>query len=74
MPNLHPSSFVGPILVFVGLCLIGSTVVASTDWLICVRNGGGQGCRQTKSDAMGAFLGAANVGLGLAVQRRDLTP
>lgn len=66
MPRIE--SYLGAILVFVGFCLIGSTAVASVDWIVCLKHGGGQGCRQSKADALAAFVGAANVGLGLAVQ------
>jgi hypothetical protein len=66
-------SYLGPILVFVGVCLIGSAAVATIDWMACRSHGGGEACRSSRDAAMGAFIGAANVGLGLAV-RTSRTP
>jgi hypothetical protein len=58
----------GGVLVFAGLALLGSAAVATADWALCLRGGGGQACRQSKADALQAWTGAATTALGLAVQ------
>ena len=61
----------GGVLVFAGLALLGSAAVATVDWGLCVAGGGGQGCRQSKSDALQAWSGAATTALGIAIQQRN---
>ena len=64
----------GGALIFAGICLLGSATIAAADWAVCVSHGGGQGCRQSKGDAIAAFAGAANVALGIAVQSPRTQP
>jgi hypothetical protein len=61
----------GSVLVFAGLALLGSAAVATVDWGLCLAGGGGQGCRQSKSDALQAWSGAATTALGIAIQQRN---
>lgn len=64
----------GGVLVFAGVSLLGSASVATVDWALCLTHGGGQACRQSKADATQAWVGAANVALGLAVQSPRSNP
>jgi hypothetical protein len=61
----------GGVLVFAGVCLLAGATVATVDWAVCVTGGGGQACRQSKTDAAAAWVGAANVALGIAIQSRQ---
>jgi hypothetical protein len=61
----------GGVLVFAGLALLGGATVATADWALCIAGAGGQGCRQSKADATAAWVGAANVALGIAIQQRN---
>lgn len=65
------SRFLGPCLAFAGLCLLSGAVVGVADWAGCFSNGGGAACRAARVDAMAAFAGAANVALGVAIQREQ---
>jgi len=64
------SKFLGPCLLFAGLCLLASASVGVADWAACLRGQGGAACRAPRSDAMAALSGAANVALGVALQDR----
>jgi hypothetical protein len=61
----------GGVLLFAGLALLAGATVATADWALCIAGGGGQGCRQSKADAAAAWVGAANVALGIAIQQRS---
>lgn len=68
---MTPARLLGGVLVFAGLALLGSAAVATADWGLCIAGGGGQDCRQSKADATAAWVGAANVALGIAIQQRQ---
>ena len=63
------SKFLGPCLGFAGLCLLSGAMVGVADWAVCRSHGGGDSCRSARVDAMAALTGAANVALGVAIQR-----
>ena len=71
---MTPMRLLGGVLVFAGLALLGSAAVATADWALCLSAGGGQGCRQSKGDALQAWSGAATTALGLAVQSPRSNP
>jgi len=60
--------YLGACLAFAGACLFAGSTVGVADWVLCLKNGGGAGCRSSRSDAMAALSGAANVALGVALQ------
>jgi hypothetical protein len=60
--------FLGPCLLFAGVCLLAGAGVGVADWAACLRGHGGQACRAPRSEAMAALAGAANVALGVAVK------
>lgn len=64
------TKFLGPCLLFAGLCLLASASVGVADWAACLRGQGGAACRAPRSEAMAALSGAANVALGVALQER----
>ena len=64
------SKFLGPCLLFAGLCLLAGAGVGVADWAACLRGNGGQACRAPRAEAMAALSGAANVALGVALQER----
>lgn len=68
MPSLR---LLGGALIFAGIALLSSAAVATADWVICVTAGGGQGCRPAKADAIQAWVGAANVALGISIQQKQ---
>lgn len=68
------SKFLGPCLAFAGLCLLGGAMVGVADWAACLSHGGGTSCRPARVDAMAALAGAANVALGVAIQREQSRP
>jgi len=63
--------FLGPCLAFAGLCLLGGAMVGVADWAVCLSHGGGIACRSARAEAMAALAGAANVALGVAIQREQ---
>jgi drug/metabolite transporter (DMT)-like permease len=67
---MTPLRLLGGVLVFAGVALLAGATVATVDWALCLAGGGGQGCRQSKADAAAAWVGAANVALGIAIQSR----
>jgi hypothetical protein len=67
---MTPLRLLGGVLVFAGLALLAGATVSTVDWALCLAGGGGQGCRQSKGDALQAWTGAANVALGIAIQSR----
>ena len=64
------TKFLGPCLLFAGLCLLVGAGVGVADWAACLRGHGGAACRAPRSEAMAALSGAANVALGVALQER----
>lgn len=62
------TKFLGPCLLFAGLCLLAGAGVGVADWASCLRSHGGAACRAPRSEAMAALSGAANVALGVALQ------
>ncbi len=62
--------YLGPCLLFAGVCLMAGAGVGVADWAACLANHGGQACRAPRSEAMAALSGAANVALGVALQDR----
>ena len=62
--------YLGPCLLFAGVCLMAGAAVGVADWAACLAHHGGQACRAPRSEAMAALSGAANVALGVALQDR----
>jgi hypothetical protein len=62
------NKFLGPCLLFAGVCLLAGAAVGVVDWAACLGGSGGQACRAPRSEAMAALSGAANVALGVALQ------
>lgn len=65
------SKYASYCLTFAGICLLAGALIAAADWLACTRGHGGVACRVSRSDAVAAFSGAANVALGVALQDRQ---
>lgn len=67
--------FTGYILIAVGLAMVWAGGITTADWLLCIANGGGQGCKASKSDAVVTVQGIVTTGLGLLYQRNpEKTP
>ena len=65
------SRYLGACLAFAGICLLAGSAVGVVDWAACLRNGGGDGCKAARADAMAALSGAATTAMGVALQERQ---
>jgi hypothetical protein len=64
--------YLGYCLAFAGTCLIAGASIGIMDWIVCLRYSGGSACKASRTDAMTALVGAANVALGVAVRENKL--
>jgi len=65
------TQFLGRCLTFAGACLLAGATLSTAGWFVCLR-ANRTDCETPLATATAAWIGAANVALGVALQERKL--
>ena len=63
------SQFIGRCLLFAGACLLTGASLSTAGWIVCLRAAISD-CETSLAGATAAWIGAANVALGVALQEQ----
>jgi drug/metabolite transporter (DMT)-like permease len=63
------TQFLGRCLLFAGACLLAGASLGTAGWVICLRTSK-LDCETSLAGATAAWIGAANVALGVALQEQ----
>jgi drug/metabolite transporter (DMT)-like permease len=64
------TQFLGRCLLFAGVSLLAGASLATAGWVVCLRTSKPD-CETSLAGATAAWIGAANVALGVALQERQ---
>ena len=63
------TQFLGRCLLFAGVCLLSGATLGTAGWVVCLR-ANKTDCETPLATATAAWIGAANVALGVALQEQ----